>query len=55
MKNKEKNEFVNEIKKSYYKNWRIQNKDKVKQYNSRYWAKRAQRIINDVSATNATK
>ncbi len=55
MENKEKNEFVNEIKKSYYKNWRSQNKDKVKQYNSKYWNKRAQKIINDVSTTNNSK
>lgn len=55
MENKEKNDFANEIKKSYYKNWRSQNKDKVKQYNSKYWNKRAQKIIDDVSICNVTK
>ncbi len=55
MENKEKNDFANEIKKSYYKNWRSQNKDKVKQYNSKYWNKRAQKIKDNVSTINNSK
>lgn len=44
MKNKEKVNVVNDIKKEYYKQWRDNNKDKIKQYNARYWQKKAENI-----------
>lgn len=31
-----------EARKKYQKKWRAQNKDKVRQYNERYWQKRAE-------------
>lgn len=30
-----------EARKEYYKNWRAKNSDKVKQYNRRYWERKA--------------
>lgn len=38
------NEFANKIRKEYFKDWRNKNKDKVKDYNSKYWKKRAEKI-----------
>ena len=46
MNNKKSINFVNQIKKEYYKNWRKNNKDKIKNYNSKYWEKRAEKIKN---------
>lgn len=55
MKNKETENFANELKKSYYKNWRNNNKDKIKRYNSNYWNKKAKRVINDISNKDTNK
>lgn len=30
-------------RKKYYAEWRAKNRDKVREYNARYWAKRAER------------
>lgn len=30
-----------ELKKEYFRNWRKNNKDKVRRYNNAYWQKRA--------------
>lgn len=46
MKNKEKTNVVNDVKKEYYKQWRYNNKDEIKQYNTRYWQKKAENINN---------
>lgn len=32
---------ANEMRKAYQKEWRAKNKDKVKEYNQRYWLKKA--------------
>ena len=32
-----------ESRKKYYAEWRAKNRNKVKEYNARYWAKRAER------------
>ena len=32
---------VTEAKREYFKQWRANNKDKVKEYNKKYWEKRA--------------
>ena len=42
-------------RKDYYKSWRDNNKDKIKDYNSKYWKKRAERIKNSSIKNNATK
>lgn len=34
------------IRKAYYKEWRKNNKDKIKQYNDRFWKKQAQKLNN---------
>lgn len=46
MSNNELNDLVKLTKKNYYKNWRLNNKDKIKQYNSKYWQKRAEKSKN---------
>lgn len=35
--------IANESRKKYYAAWRAKNRDKVREYNARYWAKRAER------------
>ena len=35
------NEQAKEARKKYYAAWRAKNRDKVRQYNARYWARRA--------------
>lgn len=32
-----------ESRKKYYAEWRAKNRNRVKEYNARYWAKRAER------------
>lgn len=32
----------------YFKNWRAQNKDKVKQHNKNYWQRRAEKKLSEV-------
>lgn len=49
MKNKGMNDIVNDVKKEYFKNWRKNNKDKIKEYNSRYWQKKADNIKNEMT------
>ena len=38
-----------EARRAYYKAWRAKNKDRVRDYNARYWAKRAERANNEAS------
>lgn len=38
-----------EARRAYYKAWRAKNKDRVRDYNARYWAKRAERTNNEAS------
>lgn len=37
--------LIKDEKKRYYKAWRSQNRDKVKQHNQNFWAKRAQKHL----------
>ena len=38
-------EYLNEtIRKEYYKEWRKNNKDKIKKYNERFWKKQAEKL-----------
>ena len=38
-------EYLNEtIRKEYYKEWRTNNKDKIKKYNERFWKKQAEKL-----------
>ncbi|HJD20978.1 MAG TPA: hypothetical protein H9915_04070 [Candidatus Gemmiger faecigallinarum] len=32
-----------ELRREYMRNWRAKNRDRVREYNARYWAKRAER------------
>ncbi|MBP3284389.1 MAG: phosphatase [Clostridia bacterium] len=34
-------EAIAEARKSYFKKWRVKNKDKIKEANERYWMKKA--------------
>lgn len=36
-----------EARRAYYKAWRAKNKDRVRDYNANYWAKRAERANNE--------
>lgn len=31
----------------YYRHWRANNKDRIREYNARYWAKRAERMAQE--------
>ena len=34
---------IDDTRKAYFRQWRANNKEKVKQYNDRYWIRRAMR------------
>ncbi len=36
-----------ELRREYHKQWRAKHKDKVKEYNRRFWEKRAEKQRND--------
>ena len=38
---------VNIERREYYRQWRAKNKDRVREYNARYWAKRAERMARE--------
>lgn len=38
---KTSNERAAELRREYHKQWRAKNKDKVREYNRRFWEKRA--------------
>lgn len=38
--------YVDELRKNYYKKWREKNKEKIKEYNQKYWLKKAQKLVN---------
>lgn len=42
---------ANKLKREYYKKWRANNKDRIKDYNSKYWKKKAQCLKNNSSKT----
>lgn len=33
----------------YMKNWRAKNKDRVKEYNKKYWEKKSKRRLEDIN------
>lgn len=35
------------IRNDYYRHWRANNKDRIREYNARYWAKRAERMAQE--------
>lgn len=37
------NTMATDSRKKYYAEWRAKNREKVREYNARYWAKRAER------------
>lgn len=41
MNNQNVESIVAEEKREYFKQWRANNKDKIKKYNANYWRKRA--------------
>lgn len=41
---KSKKQLAIEAKRAYMKKWRAENKDKVKQYNEKYWLKQAAQL-----------
>ena len=45
-------EIAREERLAYFREWRANNKDKVKKHNATYWEKRAKRIIAEREAKN---
>ncbi len=45
-------EIAREERRAYFREWRANNKDKVKKHNATYWEKRAKRIIAEREAKN---
>lgn len=39
--------LIKEERKTYYKDWRSKNKDKIKEQNARYWKKRAEKKLKE--------
>lgn len=37
-------------RREYYRQWRANNKERVREYNARYWAKRAERMAQEQAA-----
>lgn len=50
MENLNENEVARQMQREYFKNWRVNNKDKIKEYNSKYWKRRAKKL----NSTNNT-
>lgn len=40
-----KQELIKKAKNQYVREWRKKNRDKVKQYNDRYWEKKAEELL----------
>lgn len=51
MEDIKENEVAREMQREYFRNWRANNRDKIKEYNSRYWKKRAEKL-NSTKNTN---
>lgn len=41
---------VNIERREYYRQWRAKNKDRVREYNARYWKRRAERMAQERTA-----
>lgn len=41
--------FAKEARRAYLREWRAKNKERVRAYNARYWAKRAERESNETN------
>lgn len=39
--------FARDARNDYYRNWRANNKERVREYNARYWTKRAERMAQE--------
>lgn len=44
MANTQKQITADEARRAYYRAWRAANKDKVKHYNEKYWARKAEQL-----------
>lgn len=44
-------EIAREERRAYFREWRANNKDKVKKHNATYWEKRAKRIVAEREAS----
>lgn len=43
------------VRNDYYRRWRANNKDRVRAYNARYWAKRAERMSQERAVESEVK
>lgn len=44
------NEKATKMRQEYLNNWRAKNKDKVSEYNKRYWQKKAEKRLQEENA-----
>ena len=42
-------------RREYYRKWRANNKDRIREYNARYWAKRAERMSQERAVESEVK
>lgn len=49
------NELVKKERREYYRKWRAENKDKVRENNARYWKKRALKKLETQKETTNSK
>lgn len=47
------NDRAAEIRRAYHKAWRAKNKDRVREYNKRFWEKRAEQQAAQTNCSNA--
>lgn len=53
VKNLSAEEKAAQARKEYFREWRSKNKEKVKQHNANFWAKRAQQIAAEIVVDNS--
>lgn len=46
------NEQLIQARRDYYKNWRKKNKDKIKEYNKKFWLKQADMVVCSLKSEN---
>ena len=47
----EKKVSASEARSAYLKEWRAKNKDRVKQYNERYWQRKAEKMQSQIEGS----
>lgn len=53
--NKQHIDKAAEARRAYYKRWRAANRDKIREYNSRYWARKAEQLERETNGEQEDK